>query len=184
MNIRKKSQLKTKKQNKTWPQERKLLFRPERINYVKGLIHSSDCVFCNEARSGISKKGLCVFKAKHSMVVINKYPYNTGHILVLPTQHKGNLWDLEEDEYIELVKLLNASVKIINQVYKCLGMNIGLNHGKIAGAGIPEHLHWHIVPRWAGDTNFFPIIGETKVLPETLEQTYKKLIKTFSDLEL
>jgi ATP adenylyltransferase len=184
LNIRKKNLLKTKKQIEDWPQERELLFRPGRIKYVKKLIHSKDCVFCKEAQNGISKKGLCVFKAKYSMVVINKYPYNTGHILVLPIQHKGNLWDLKKDEYLELVKLLNASVKIINHVYKCLGMNIGMNHGKIAGAGIPDHLHWHIVPRWAGDTNFFPIIGETKVLPETLEQTYKKLIKAFSSLEL
>ncbi len=167
-----------------WPQERECISRPERLKYVRKLVKPDGCVFCTEAKKGAEGDGLCVFKSKHVMVIINKYPYNTGHILVLPVSHVGNLWDLKKEEYIELSLVLKKSTEILQKVYECHGMNLGMNHGKIAGAGIPEHLHWHIIPRWAGDTNFFPLIAETKVHPETLEQTYKKLLTEFKGLEI
>ena len=118
------------------------------------------------------------------MAVVNKYPYNTGHILILPERHVGNLWELQEAEYLLLSKLLKKSVEILERAYKPHGMNLGMNHGQVAGAGIPDHLHWHIIPRWSGDTNFFPLIAETKVHPETLEQTYEKLLSEFAQVEL
>ncbi|MCB9026702.1 MAG: HIT domain-containing protein [Bdellovibrionaceae bacterium] len=167
-----------------WPQERDYISRPERLKYIRKLIPSEECVFCNEARLGPEGKGLCIYRKHGVMVVINKYPYNTGHLLVLPVRHVGNLWDLNEQEYNALSQLLRKSVEILESVYQPHGMNLGMNHGKVAGAGIPDHLHWHIIPRWSGDTNFFPLIAETKVHPETLEQSYERLHADFNKLEL
>ncbi|MCB0392675.1 MAG: HIT domain-containing protein [Bdellovibrionales bacterium] len=167
-----------------WPQERDFISRPERYKYVRKIVKPEGCVFCNEANLGPKGKGLCIFKSQQAMVVVNKYPYNTGHLLVLPIRHVGHLWDLQEVEYSELMFLLKKSVEIIEKVYQPHGLNLGMNHGKVAGAGIPEHLHWHIIPRWNGDTNFFPLIAETKVHPETLEQSYEKLLPEFEKLEI
>jgi ATP adenylyltransferase len=168
-----------------WPQERDVFFRPERLRYVRKLIKEEGCVFCNEVTvTHNSSEKLSVFMGQHSMAVVNKYPYNTGHLLILPKKHIGELWSLSKEEYIELSNLLKASVEILKNIYNCHGFNIGMNHGSVAGAGIPEHLHWHIVPRWNGDTNFFPVIAETKVIPETIEQTYQKLFEAFQKLEI
>ncbi len=114
---------------------------------------------------------------------MNKYPYNTGHLLILPKRHTGSLPDLKQDENRELADLVKTSTEILLKELNCQGLNLGLNHGAVAGAGIPDHLHWHIIPRWAGDTNFFPLIAETKVLPETLEQTYNRLRPHFEDIK-
>ena len=115
------------------------------------------------------------------MVVLNKFPYNTGHTLILPTRHCGELTDLSEEEYGAVMKLLRKTLAALQKSYACPGLNIGLNHGAVAGAGIPDHLHWHIIPRWHGDTNFFPLIAETKVLSETLEQTFQRLHPLFEE---
>lgn len=116
------------------------------------------------------------------MVVMNKFPYNTGHLMVIPQMHCGEITDLPMDVHLDMQKLLKETMAIIKKAYDCAGMNAGINLGAVAGAGIPEHLHWHIVPRWFGDTNFFPLIAETKALPETLEQSYAKLAPLFKDL--
>ena len=167
-----------------WPQERDYISRPDRFKYVRKIVKPDGCVFCKESDLGPQGAGLCVFKIQEAMVVINKYPYNTGHLLIIPTRHVGQLWDLKEDEYSRLSLLLKKSVEILEKVYQPHGMNIGMNHGRVAGAGIPDHLHWHVVPRWSGDTNFFPLIAETKVHPETLEESYEKLFPEFEKLEL
>jgi ATP adenylyltransferase len=163
-----------------WPQERDFFERPERYRYVRKLIPSDGCVFCKAESGGVGFETLCLHQDTHSMVVMNKYPYNSGHLLILPRRHVANLWDLNKAENAEVAHWIQASLKNLKQVYACDGFNIGLNHGKVAGAGIPEHLHWHIIPRWMGDTNFFPLIAETKALPETLEQTFEKLKEAFS----
>jgi ATP adenylyltransferase len=113
-------------------------------------------------------------------VVMNKYPYNTGHLLIIPLKHVGNLWELEDSTNAALADWLKRSTAILKLVTGCQGFNLGLNQGAVAGAGIPDHLHWHVIPRWGGDTNFFPLIAETKVLPETLEQTYSRLQAHFA----
>ena len=165
-----------------WPQERDFIARPERYKYVRKLIQPEGCVFCAAAAKQVGFESLCLYKNQRAMVMLNKFPYNSGHLLVLPVQHCGDLLDLPLEDYNEVTLLLRQSVKIIKSVYNCLGLNIGLNHGAVAGAGIPDHLHWHIVPRWAGDTNFFPLVAETKVIPESLEQTYEKLEPHFKNL--
>jgi len=161
-----------------WPQERDFIFRPDRLKYVRRLKNDNECVFCssgNQEAPGFKK--LLLYKTKYSQIVLNKYPYNNGHLIVCPLKHGSSIFDLTDDEYMDLMKLIRFASKLVKSVYPAQGLNIGINHEKAAGAGIPDHLHWHVIPRWFGDTNFFPVIAETKVLPETLEQSYEKLEK-------
>lgn len=158
-----------------WPLERDVLFRPDRMKYVRKLIKPEGCVFCRAAKEKPSLDTLCVYKSEHSMVVLNKFPYNSGHLLVLPQRHCGDVLKLSEAEYSDLQNTIRQVMGVITEAYQPGGINLGLNHGAVAGAGIPEHLHYHLIPRWAGDVNFFPLIAETKVLVESLEQTYEKL---------
>lgn len=162
-----------------WPQERDFFERPERLRYVRKLLPDTGCVFCQAEKKGVGFDSLCLYRDSHTLIVMNKYPYNTGHLLILPRRHVGEIWDLSTEENAEIAHWIQSSLKILKKVYNCDGFNVGLNHGAVAGAGIPEHLHWHVIPRWKGDTNFFPLIAETKALPETLEQTYNKLKESF-----
>jgi ATP adenylyltransferase len=165
-----------------WPQERDVMMRPDRLRYVRKLVVPDGCVFCTAAKSKPSFDSLLLYRNKVAMVVLNKYPYNNGHLLVLPTKHEGQLTALNDDEGFELQRLLRESVRILKDALGTDGFNVGLNLGKVAGAGIPEHLHFHIVPRWAGDTNFFPLLAETKVVIEDLEQTFGRLLPYFNSL--
>lgn len=158
-----------------WPQERDFIFRPDRLKYVRRLKNDTSCVFCNSAKGEPSFENLLLYKTEHSQIVLNKYPYNNGHLIVCPIKHGGSIFGLSDEEYDDLMRLIRFSSKLVKSVYPAQGLNIGINHEKAAGAGIPDHLHWHVIPRWFGDTNFFPVIAETKVLPETLEQSYEKL---------
>lgn len=164
-----------------WPQERDVFFRPGRMKYVRKLIKPQGCVFCVAAEQKKSIKTLCVFKTKFSQVVVNKFPYNNGHLLVLPLRHCGNLLELTEDEYFDLQNVIRICFEALKTIYNPQGFNLGLNHGAAGGAGIPDHIHYHIVPRWYGDLNFFPLIAETKLVIEEAETTYQKLIKYFKN---
>ncbi|MGE5085495.1 MAG: HIT family protein [Bacillota bacterium] len=165
-----------------WPLERDVLFRPDRMKYVRKLIKPEGCVFCNAAKKEAGFESLCVYKSDHSMVVLNKFPYNSGHVLVLPRRHCGDLLKLSDAEFSDLQNTIRHTMKAMNEIYSPGGINLGLNHGAVAGAGIPEHLHYHLIPRWAGDVNFFPLIAETKVLVESLEQTYEKFLEYFKKI--
>lgn len=166
-----------------WPEERDLFIRPERLKYVRQIVKPKGCVFCEAAETSSREEKHVLYRSKNAMVILNKYPYNNGHILILPLAHQGNMEDLSDDVFNEIQKILKASVKILKDVYQCGGLNIGVNLGAAAGAGIPEHLHYHVVPRWYGDTNFFPLIAKTKLVVETLETTYNHLKGPFADLE-
>jgi len=111
---------------------------------------------------------------------MNSFPYNPGHLMIAPYRHVANLEDLTDEERNEHFEIVSRSVRVLKQVFKSEGFNIGINLGRVAGAGIEDHFHTHIVPRWGGDTNFMPVIAEAKVLPEALAETYKKLIGKFS----
>ena len=161
-----------------WPVERNVFFRPARLKYVRKLVKPKGCVFCQSAQAEMSVKTLCVYKTKYSQVVVNKFPYNSGHLLVLPLNHGGHLLELSDEQFFDLNETVRKSVRALQDLYSPQGFNIGLNHGATGGAGIPDHLHYHIVPRWNGDLNFFPLIADTKLVIETAEQTYKKL-KTY-----
>ena len=164
-----------------WPQERDFMERPDRFRYVRKLLpDSTECVFCAAAKATKpSFDSLVLAMDEHCVVVMNKYPYNTGHLLVLPKKHVGNIWEIPDDVNTALAMWMKRATGILKDVLGCQGFNLGLNQGAVAGAGIPDHMHWHIVPRWGGDTNFFPLIAETKALPETLEQTYSRLEERF-----
>lgn len=166
-----------------WPIERDVFFRPARLKYVRKIVKPDGCVFCNTAINPASLETLCVFKTKHSHIVLNKYPYNSGHILVLPLRHIGNILELTELEYSDLYKTLKLAMKAVQNIYEPNGFNVGMNHGATAGAGIPAHLHFHIIPRWNGDLNFFPLIAETKLVVETAEQSYQRFSEYFANLK-
>ncbi len=166
-----------------WPLERDLFFRPGRMKYVRKLIKPKGCVFCTSANQTENLETLCVYKSKTSQIVLNKYPYNNGHLLVLPLRHVGDILDLSEAEYLDLHMTLKIAIQAIQDIYEPQGLNIGMNHGSTGGAGIPDHLHYHIVPRWHGDLNFFPLIAETKLVIETVETSYKKMTDYFLKLK-
>lgn len=165
-----------------WPLERDVLFRPDRFKYVRKLIKPNGCVFCKSAEEGVGFKTLCLYQSKHAMVVLNKFPYNSGHILVIPKRHVADFDLLSKVEYQDLHQVLQLGVRVLRQTYQPAGFNVGLNLGAVAGAGIPEHLHYHIVPRWAGDLNFFPLIAETKTVIESLEMSFDRLVAYFNKL--
>lgn len=126
---------------------------------------------------------LCVYKSKYTQIVINKYPYNNGHLLVLPLDHIGDLLDLSPERYDDLHRTIRLGIQAVQAIYQPTGYNVGLNNGSAAGAGIPDHLHYHIVPRWGGDLNFFPLIAETKIVIEKVEDSYVKFLDYFKKVK-
>ncbi len=157
------------------------IWSPWRMEYIEAPRDQEDegCVFC-ALLVDESGEGRILTRTDLAFVTLAKYPYNPGHLLVLPTRHTGELEDLSEAEAGDVERLLRRSVATLRDAVEPQGFNIGLNLGRVAGAGIPEHLHWHVVPRWGGDTNFMPVVGETRVLPELLEDTYRKLAPRFA----
>jgi ATP adenylyltransferase len=167
--------------DKGWPNEREILWRPNRFTYLSKREEPSACVFCAALDSGINAESLVLFESDFTMVMLNKYPYNNGHLLVLPTRHVADIEDLSDNEYSDLNNQVRKAISALRKAYDKAphGVNAGLNLGAAAGAGIPQHLHFHIIPRWFGDSNFFPLIGQAKVISETLEQTYQRLLPYF-----
>ena len=147
------------------------------MTYVtEGSRNTSECPFCTQAVHAAKLPDLIVRAGHQAYVTLNLYPYNNGHLLVLPYRHVADLNELETDESNELMSLLTESRTVLQQEFMPDGYNIGMNLGTAAGAGIPGHIHFHIVPRWDGDTNFMPVTGDVKVLPETLVQTHDRLV--------
>lgn len=160
------------------------LWAPWRIKFIEELHgKSSGCVFCELAlKNGDDEKKLVLHRGKHCFVVMNKYPYNSGHLLVLPYRHVGEISELSQEERLEMMDLSILSIEVLKKAFNVEGFNCGMNLGKVAGAGIADHVHQHIVPRWMGDSNFMPVIGETRSIPEYLEDTYKKLVVLFKKI--
>lgn len=166
-----------------WPNERDILVRPERLKYVRRIVRPKACVFCQAATTSSRQKKLVLYRDKHAMVLMNKYPYNNGHLLVMPKEHVAHMEDLSDESFQQINAMVRSSVQILKKVYGCEGLNVGLNLGAIAGAGIPDHMHYHVIPRWGGDTNFFPLIAKTKMVVEDHKMTFKKLQPHFKKLE-
>jgi ATP adenylyltransferase len=137
------------------------------------------CFLCTKPAEHDDKANLILFRGERAYVLMNLYPYNNGHLLVAPYLHTGDLATLEVPIAQEMTVLLQRAVDVLQRAYSPDGFNVGMNLGKSAGAGVPDHLHTHVVPRWNGDTNFMPVLGETKVLPETLEHSYARLEPLF-----
>ena len=151
------------------------LWTPWRMKYLENEAHPEECPFCLVLKETNWAERHLVFRGKKTFVILNRYPYTTGHLLVLPLEHQENLSDLDQETRTELIEMINHAMEVLQEVYQPNGFNIGLNMGSAAGAGIPKHLHWHVVPRWSGDTNFMAVAGGVRVLPELLEDTLQKV---------
>ncbi len=158
----------------------RLLWAPWRKDYVTR-VDKEGCFLCQALRMEDGVDNLVLKRGKEAFIILNRYPYNSGHLMVAPLRHVGEILELKEEEERELWEFLKTGIRIIRKVYSPQGLNIGINLGRPAGAGLVSHLHIHIVPRWEGDTNFLPLLSETKVIPESLEESYKKLFEAFSD---
>ena len=137
------------------------------------------CIFCDLPTEGDDERTKILIRGERAFVILNSFPYNPGHLMVAPFRHVGDLGAIETDEFAEVDALLTRSVRALEEEMEPHGFNLGMNLGRVAGAGIPGHLHWHVVPRWNGDTNFMPVVGQTRVLPELLDETYARLLPRF-----
>jgi ATP adenylyltransferase len=151
--------------------------------YIDHADKTEDCIFCIKPRAPDPREALLLAQTKHSLVMLNKYPYNNGHLLLAPKRHERNLDDLPEIEHADLETALRRALAVMRAVLKPGGFNVGMNLGKCAGAGVETHLHWHVVPRWEGDTNFMPVVGETRVMPQHLLDSYDRLRPHFASWE-
>jgi ATP adenylyltransferase len=145
------------------------------MDYVEGKTKESGCVFCHRAAMDDDAENLILYRGEHAFVILNLYPYTNGHTMVVPFTHKASLEDLDESTRNELMQLTTEAVTVLQNVYNAENFNIGINIGEAAGAGIAEHIHVHIVPRWMGDTSFMTTSGDTRVLPESLDKSYQRL---------
>ena len=159
----------------------KKIFAPWRYKYIKNP-DSEGCIFCRAASSNDDRKSGVLFRGEFSFVIMNKYPYNNGHIMVAPYKHTGNFGEMNENEMLEMSLFLRKWQEVIKKAMKPEGFNIGMNIGRIAGAGFEDHLHYHLVPRWSGDTNFMPIIGVTKVVPISIDEAYDILLEAHKEV--
>lgn len=159
------------------------LWAPWRIEYILKEKQSDGCIFCQKLKEDDDKKNYILERGSKCFTIMNIYPYNNGHLMVIPNRHVANIEELETSELTEIMQLIKRSVMVLKNTVFPEGFNIGANIGRLAGAGIADHIHFHIVPRWTADTNFMPVVANTNVIPEGLNQTYDKLIKAFGDID-
>lgn len=150
------------------------LWAPWRMEYIERPSETG-CILCQKPGEQNDEANLILYRGQSNFIILNTFPYNPGHLMIAPYRHTANLQDLSEDEAREHFDIVRKSVELLTRALKPAGFNVGLNIGKVAGAGIEEHLHTHIVPRWQGDANFMPVLSNTKVISEALAATYKKL---------
>jgi ATP adenylyltransferase len=150
------------------------LWAPWRLEYIQSADEHEGCIFCI-AQAGNDEEGLVVHRGRDAFVMLNKFPYASGHLMVAPYRHVGGFGELEDEEALEIHRLASQGMGALAQSFATQGYNAGWNLGRIAGAGVVDHVHLHVVPRWAGDTNFMPVLADVKVLPEHLLETRRKL---------
>ncbi len=160
----------------------KQLWAPWRLGYVTGE-KPEGCVFCNKPQENDDEAALIIHRGSSCYVVLNLYPYNNGHTMIVPFRHVAEFTELSDDERSESLELIDLVIRSMKRAFSPEGFNVGLNLGDAAGAGIAAHLHWHIVPRWRGDTNFMPVLAETKVMPQHI-QTTRELLADSIKIEL
>jgi ATP adenylyltransferase len=158
------------------------LYAPWRMEYVGGPPRS-DCLFCEVRQAPVEedRRNLVVHRGEDALVLMNRFPYNNGHLMVAPHAHVGSLVDLDDDQTLAVMRLVRRSLRVLAAVMRPEGFNVGSNLGQVAGAGIPDHVHVHLVPRWGGDTNFLPVLAEVKVVNEHLDRTWEKLTAAFAE---
>ncbi len=162
------------------------LHAPWRMQYIRSIDKpDAGCFFCEAAAATSDtdrRARLVLWTSEHSVVLMNRFPYTNGHLLIAPRAHKAELEDLSDDELLDLQKQTKAAIKLLKRAVSAQGINVGINLGRCAGAGVPGHLHQHIVPRWAGDTNFMSVIGEVRIVPQAIGQLYEELIRVRAEL--
>jgi ATP adenylyltransferase len=158
------------------------IWSPWRMAYIQAAKEQGEdggCIFCDLPAEGDDVRTMILARGKLAFVIVNSFPYNPGHLMVAPFRHVGVFTSLEAAELADVDALVARSIRALEQEMEPHGYNLGMNLGRVAGAGIPDHVHWHLVPRWNGDTNFMPVVGQTRVLPELLEETYARLRPRF-----
>jgi ATP adenylyltransferase len=155
------------------------LWAPWRLEYIAAADEQQGCVFCLAQEGAEKDDALVVHRGRNAFVLLNKFPYSSGHLMVAPYRHVGDFGTLEDDEALEIHRLASQGIGALAQTYAPQGYNAGWNLGRIAGAGVVDHVHLHVVPRWAGDTNFMPVLADVKVLPEHLLETRRKLAEAW-----
>lgn len=157
----------------------RVMWAPWRMAYIKHARKPTACIFCSTARERRDEANLLLHRSAHGFVIMNLFPYNSGHLMVAPYAHVRSLESLSDDSALDLIRLTNLSLAVLRAEIRPEGFNVGINLGRVGGAGIEAHVHLHIVPRWNGDTNFMPLFSETRVIPEHLRATYRKLRAQF-----
>ena len=158
------------------------IWSPWRMAYIRATKEQGEdagCIFCDLPAEGDDVRTMILARGELAFVIVNSFPYNPGHLMVAPFRHVGAFTSLEAAELADVDGLMARSIRALEQEMEPHGYNLGTNLGRVAGAGIPDHVHWHLVPRWNGDTNFMPVVGQTRVLPELLEETYARLRPRF-----
>jgi ATP adenylyltransferase len=153
------------------------IWAPWRLAYVKDASKDveEECIFCAKPRAGDDEENLIVHRGEHCFVILNLFPYTNGHLMVAPYEHLGRLQDLPTEAVAEMMLLAQRAMAGLEQTYDPHGFNVGFNQGRVAGAGVEHHIHMHVVPRWGGDTNFMPVLADTRVMPQSLEQSFAAL---------
>ena len=170
------------------PQPSRALYAPWRMDYIRSLhkpAGDDGCFLCAAAAAGTDddrRRLLVLWQTDHTVVLINRYPYTNGHLLIAPRGHKPDLDELTADEQLDLVRQTTEAVALLRRAVSAQGFNVGINLGRCAGAGVPGHLHQHVVPRWAGDINFMHVVGEVSVVPEAQSQLYKELLRVREEM--
>ena len=160
----------------------KNLWAPWRIDYILSKKFPG-CIFCDKPAENKDDENLILYRGEHNFIIMNTFPYNNGHIMVVPYRHTAALAGWSHDEQIELMELADLAVELLKKLMKPDGFNLGINMGLVAGAGVADHIHLHVVPRWNGDTNFMPVLSDTRVIPEALRMTYGKLKEVLKDMK-
>lgn len=155
------------------------IWAPWRLAYVKDASKDTDCIFCAKPAEGDDERAFIVHRGERCFVILNTFPYTNGHLMVAPFDHVAKLQDLDAGTVAELMELSSRAMGILDDTYGPEGYNVGFNQGRIAGAGFDSHIHLHVVPRWAGDTNYMSVIADARVMPQSLEGSYEALKKGF-----
>ena len=158
------------------------IFTPWRYAYVTGTGKTTSCIFCDALSAGNDRAAWIIYRGRHSFIILNVFPYTSGHVMVVPYEHVDELHKLTADAAHEIMDLSRKIETVLREVYNPYGINLGMNIGKAAGAGIAGHIHMHVLPRWVADANFVSVVGETRVLPETLAVTWEKIARSFKEL--
>ena len=170
-----------------------VLYAPWRMDYIRSLSNpdkdkpaGEDCFLCGAAAASTDderRKRLVLWQTDLCVVMLNRFPYTNGHLLVLPRSHKADLEELSDDERLDLARQTTETVRLLKRAVSAQGFNLGINLGRCAGAGVPGHLHQHVVPRWAGDVNFMHVVGETHIVPEAMSQLYAELVRVRAEMQ-